>query len=361
MDGESMDDETVVVLAVQLAALTCIAGSLLLYLLCKIRGGRRLEYDAEFTSLNVGTGRSVLVTSAESAFGLQLVLHLSALGFRVFAGFRAGESGAAGATADGYHAEADCEAARVLRAKMKARQALVEARVAGVEESGVVRGSIVTLPLDVNREDVLHEAVGIIRRHLPAGEDGLWGVINTAGLCIKGKLEVQDLTQWDAMLKTNVIGLLRCARTFMPLLRTKKGRLLTIGTGMEMGSGCVAYCAARHAVVGASAALAQELHPHGIHVITLQPDTIPSEKLFAKPKICTSSSETSSSERYLKCNVEVVPATAMQTIEEALLTVSPKTLYHLASPSPLSNYIAAITDRFTHAHDKKVVAASTHI
>ncbi|RZF42894.1 hypothetical protein LSTR_LSTR013272 [Laodelphax striatellus] len=88
MDGESMDDETVVVLAVQLAALTCIAGSLLLYLLCKIRGGRRLEYDAEFTSLNVGTGRSVLVTSAESAFGLQLVLHLSALGFRVFAGIQ---------------------------------------------------------------------------------------------------------------------------------------------------------------------------------------------------------------------------------------------------------------------------------
>lgn len=350
MDGESMDDETVVVLAVQLAALTCIAGSLLLYLLCKIRGGRRLEYDAEFTSLNVGTGRSVLVTSAESAFGLQLVLHLSALGFRVFAGFRTQETGGGGE---------DSEACRVLRAKMKARQALVEARVAGVEESGVVRGSIVTLPLDVNREDVLHEAVGVIRRHLPAGEDGLWGVINTAGLCIKGKLEAQDLTQWDAMLKINVIGMLRCARAFLPLLRTKKGRFLTIGTGMEMGSGCVAYCAARHAVVGASAALAQEFHAHGIHVITLQPDLIPSEKLFAKPKICSSSSETSSSEKYLKCNVEVVPASAMQTIEEALLTVSPKTLYHLATPSPLSNYIAAITDRFTHAHDKKV--ASTHI
>lgn len=34
------------------------------------------------------------------------------------------------------------------------------------------QGAIVALPLDVTREDLLHEAVDIIRAHLPAGEDG---------------------------------------------------------------------------------------------------------------------------------------------------------------------------------------------
>lgn len=60
---------------------------------------------------------------------------------------------------------------------------------------------------------------------------------------------------------------------------------MTIGTGGENNSGAVVYNAARHAVVGASSSLQQELGPLGIHFITLQTDTIPSEKFFAKPRI----------------------------------------------------------------------------
>lgn len=82
-----MDDETAMILAVQLVALSCIVGALLLYLLCKT-AKRKHTYDAAFASLNVGTGRSVLITSAETAFGLQLALHLTSLGFRVFAGYK---------------------------------------------------------------------------------------------------------------------------------------------------------------------------------------------------------------------------------------------------------------------------------
>lgn len=34
------------------------------------------------------------------------------------------------------------------------------------------QGCLVTLPMDVTREDVLHEAMDVIRRNLPAGHDG---------------------------------------------------------------------------------------------------------------------------------------------------------------------------------------------
>lgn len=171
-----MDEETALVLTIQLIALSCIAGSLLLYLLCKIKA-KRHTYDTDFTSLNVGTGRSVLITSCDTVFGLQLALHLSALGFRVFAGFKHSDRGNNScedrAETSTYFAG---EAGKILRAKLKQREVLMSSVSPGAEENGNVRpityGTVVTLPLDVTREDSLHEAVNIVRRHLPAGEDG---------------------------------------------------------------------------------------------------------------------------------------------------------------------------------------------
>jgi NAD(P)-dependent dehydrogenase (short-subunit alcohol dehydrogenase family) len=50
------------------------------------------------------------------------------------------------------------------------------------------------------------------------------------------------------------------------------------------GSGLVAYTAVRYAVEGASKALCHEMAPHGIHVITLQPNGIALENVFAAPR-----------------------------------------------------------------------------
>ncbi|KAJ9599374.1 hypothetical protein L9F63_010136, partial [Diploptera punctata] len=143
-----MDDQTALILALQMIALCCIAAALLLYLLCRIRnryiaGTGQDQHDPEMT-LNIGMGRAVLITSCDTAFGLQCAFHLSNLGFRVFAGLKDSE-GVAG---------------RILRAKLKER-----------EMKTAVTGPLIALPLDVTREDLLHEAVVLIRRHLPAGED----------------------------------------------------------------------------------------------------------------------------------------------------------------------------------------------
>lgn len=55
----------------------------------------------------------------------------------------------------------DSTSSRVIRAWQKHRETLPG-----------LQGTLVALPLDVTREDLLHEAVDIIRAHLPAGEDG---------------------------------------------------------------------------------------------------------------------------------------------------------------------------------------------
>lgn len=74
-------------------------------------------------------------------------------GFRVFAGLKDGLSD--GTLNVGV-------SAKILRAWQKFR------------ESNQLQkhGAIIALPLDVTREDLLHESVDIIRAHLPAGEDG---------------------------------------------------------------------------------------------------------------------------------------------------------------------------------------------
>jgi len=241
---------------------------------------------------------------------------------------------------------------KILRARLKAREA------GGAE--GVVKtyGSTITLPLDVTREDSLHEAVNVVRRHLPAGEDGLWAVINTAGVCYKGRLDQQDSCHWDAMLKVNVIGTLRTARAFLALLRNKQGRLINLGAGSDAGcvGGLVAYSATRQAVVGAATALRAELGPLGVRVITLNTDTTGNDRLFLRPRVPNTDSETTSLERYLKCSVRVVPDLALEVVEEALLSPTPKPSYTLPLSQPhnyVTNYMAAITDRFANLQCKK--------
>jgi hypothetical protein len=64
-------------------------------------------------------------------------------------------------------------AARILRAKLKEREMMNgETATETNATSGASVGTLIALPLDVTREDLLHEAVTLIRRHLPAGEDG---------------------------------------------------------------------------------------------------------------------------------------------------------------------------------------------
>jgi NAD(P)-dependent dehydrogenase (short-subunit alcohol dehydrogenase family) len=171
----------------------------------------------------------------------------------------------------------DSVPSRVIRAWQKHRESL----------TGQCQGALVALPLDVTREDLLHEAVDIIRAHLPAGEDGMWAVINTSGLSYRGRLDQQDIAHWDAILKTNVVGVLRTARTFQGLLRNTSGRLINFGVPESAEAGLVAYTASRYAVEGASNALRQELAPTGIKVVTLRLSGVSPELLHAPPKLDT--------------------------------------------------------------------------
>nr|CAD7403897.1 unnamed protein product [Timema cristinae] len=176
----------------------------------------------------------------------------------------------------------------------------------------------------------------------------LWAVVNTAGLCCRGRLEQQDNAHWDTTLKHNVIGTLRTARTFLPLLRNKKGRLLTVGMDVSRPdaaaqSGLVAYTAARYAVEGASVALRHEIAAQDVRVITLHPEGLSTEKLFGVPSIGNTINQDTvvelglSNNKYVEYDVSVLPTQAIRVIEEALLSKTPQDSYRLLPQTGLKS------------------------
>lgn len=134
-----MEPGTIFVLTIQLIALFSIAGALLLYLLCKVRGARQMPIGAQ--------GGSILITSADTALGLQLCTYLAGRGCRVFAGMKD---------------PIDSLPAKLLRGWMKMRE----------NSDNRMIGTIVPLRIDVTREDILREATEAIGAHLNACERG---------------------------------------------------------------------------------------------------------------------------------------------------------------------------------------------
>lgn len=51
---------------------------------------------------------------------------------------------------------------RIIRAWQKHRESV----------AGPFQGALIVVPIDVTREDIMHESVDIVRAHLPAGDDG---------------------------------------------------------------------------------------------------------------------------------------------------------------------------------------------
>ena len=79
---------------------------------------------------------------------------------------------------------------------------------------------------------------------------------------------------WEAMLQTNVLGILRMTRAVLPLMPQDTGAsIINIGStaGHTAYEGGAAYCAAKHGVVGLARALSLELKTTGVTVNAVCP------------------------------------------------------------------------------------------
>jgi len=99
-------------------------------------------------------------------------------------------------------------------------------------------------------------------------------LVNNAGYGLAGAIEEVSEAEFMPMFETNVFGLLRVTRAFLPHLRKQRsGHIINLSSigGVVASPGMGYYNATKFAVEGISEALAAELTPLGVRVTIIEP------------------------------------------------------------------------------------------
>src|SRR5690606_8276056 len=103
---------------------------------------------------------------------------------------------------------------------------------------------------------------------------GVYGVVNNAGLIVRGFFEDLSDEEIRSVFEANFFGTLAVTRAVLPHLRpARAGRVVVISSiagriGSPTGS---VYSASRHAQEGFAESLRQELEPLGVYVSLVEP------------------------------------------------------------------------------------------
>ena len=141
---------------------------------------------------------------------------------------------------------------------------------AGIEAAG---GCCTTLAFDVRSEEE-------VRRNLePLAHIDL--LVNNAGLAAGLEhIDRGDTRDWDAMIDTNVKGLLYVTRVIAPkMVAAGGGHIVNIGSiaGTEPYENGAVYCASKHAVHAISQSMRADLLAAGIRVTEIRPGMVETE------------------------------------------------------------------------------------
>lgn len=244
----------------------------------------------------------VLITGTSSGIGLQTAVYLAERGFKVYATMRNLSR----------RDELDAEAARC-------------------------NVQLEVLQLDVTDKASIQSAVDTII----AESDGVYGLVNNAGITLRGYFEDLSEAEIRRVFETNVFGTMAVTRAVLPHMRTaRRGCIVIVASvGGKMGSLALsAYCATKFALEGFGESLALELEPLGVHVILVEPGITRTKIWGANRNVAKRALDPSSpyyawfreSERLANQFVESSPITleeVAKTIHQVLTADRPKLHY----------------------------------
>lgn len=186
--------------------------------------------------LEVGN-KVILITGCDTGIGHELAKYLDSIGFQVFAGCL----------------DTSSEGAQRLRVEASTNLKLVN--------------------LDVRRDDHVDAAVHFIQENISPEHQGLYGVVNNAGVCVCGEFEWQTWDQISKQIEVNLLGSMRVIKKCLPLLKAGQGRIINVSSvaGLFGYPGLSTYCASKYALEGFSQVLRLEMEKFNIKVITVQP------------------------------------------------------------------------------------------
>lgn len=105
-------------------------------------------------------------------------------------------------------------------------------------------------------------------------------LVNNAGIAAFGTLNEMDVSHWNQIIQTNLMGMYYVTKEVLPYLISKnEGDIINVSStaGLNGNANTSAYSASKFAVIGMSQSLMKEVRKHNIRVNTLTPSTIASD------------------------------------------------------------------------------------
>ena len=182
------------------------------------------------TTSKSNTDQVVLITGASTGIGYATAIYLSKIGMKVYAGIR----------------------------KESDKQKLISEGPS----------SLTPVFLDVCDQDSISKSFDLIAKETG---DCSFNLINNAGLSLNGPLEILPMSDIIRLLDVNVRGIISVTKTFLPLIRKNKGRIVNIssGHGLLAVPDKSVYAASKFAVNAISDSLRVELRPFGVMVSSI--------------------------------------------------------------------------------------------
>ncbi|XP_045564224.1 corticosteroid 11-beta-dehydrogenase isozyme 2 [Salmo salar] len=183
-------------------------------------------------------GKAVFITGCDTGFGKAAAWRLDAQGFQVFA------------TVLDLCGEGAMELQRTCSPRLT------------------------LLQVDITQPQQVQQALLDTKAKL--GLRGLWGLVNNAGVCVNfGDAELSLMSDYRGCMEVNFFGTLNVTKTFLPLLRQAKGRVITISSpaGEQPFPCLAAYGASKAALNLFINTLRHEMEPWGVKVSTILPSS----------------------------------------------------------------------------------------
>lgn len=127
------------------------------------------------------------------------------------------------------------------------------------------------LQLDITNKKDIENVVSFINNRM--GSEGLWGLVNNAGVWYFSEIEMTSDSLLRKVLETNILGAISLTRALLPQIRQAKGRIVNVSSllGRITMEGNGAYAISKHALVAFSDTLRQEMKKWGVNVSVIEP------------------------------------------------------------------------------------------
>ncbi|KAL8188346.1 UNVERIFIED_CONTAM: (2R,3R)-2,3-butanediol dehydrogenase [Gekko kuhli] len=184
-------------------------------------------------------GKAVLITGCDKGFGHALARHLHAKGFTVFAGCLLRDRGGDGARE--------------------------------LERLGPERMRV--LQLNVCSDEEVAHALQLVQENLKGPGQGLWGLVNNAGIASFGDVEFTSLEKYQAVADINLWGAVRVTKAFLPLIRRARGRVVNMSSMLGRMASPLrsSYCISKFGLEAFTDCLRQEMYRWGVAVVAIEP------------------------------------------------------------------------------------------